>query len=322
MQKPTRSCLGPTLGIMLLIVVVVIGVLAFAGPRTRDIFGSVYNSLGGENYRAQPAGVPVTVPPLVVTMPPAMQPTVSIGQGASGSFAPIVERMVIKNADLSLQVEDADAAARRLAGIVLEAGGYVISTNTWSYDEYKQGQVVLAVPSDKFEAVLEQIRAIATRVEQESITGQDVTEEYVDLNSRQRNLEATQTRLRTLLDKAATVEEAVDVSRELSNVEEQLEVIKGRMQYLEGRTAYSTISVRLTPPRAVPKPGEWKAGDTFQQARQDLVSALRSVADALIWVGVVLLPLVGAPGLVLVGIVWTVRRRKRQKGGAADRQEG
>jgi hypothetical protein len=234
------------------------------------------------------------------------------------------DRLIIKNAELSLLVTDTDNAIDRTAQVAADTGGYILSSRVW-YQEwlgenYKYATITIGVPSHQFEAAMRRLRGLAVRVVDENASGQDVTDEYVDLQSRLENLEATRDRIRTFLDQTTTVTEALTINEELKTVEEEIALVQGRMNYLFDRAAYSTITVDLNPelPDATPTPTPtvtppWNPGDTVQQAGGALGSILRALAELAIWVGIVVAPLVVPPALVVAFIAWTVRRWTRNR---------
>src|SRR5512140_24027 len=183
----------------------------------------------------------------------------------------------------------------------------------------------MGVPVDQFETAMRRLRGVALRVVDDNASGEDVTDQYVDLQSQLTNLEATRDRIRTFLDQATTVDEALRINQQLSDVEVQIEKIKGQMNYLSNRSAFSTITINLEPelpkiemtptPTATPAPiaslGPWDPSATTQQATNTLVSAYRVLVEMLIWVFVVLLPIFGPPALVVWLVVWFLRRRMK-----------
>ncbi len=163
-------------------------------------------------------------------------------------------RMVIKDAEIELLISNTDTSLASVTQMASDFGGYIISSQTWFDGGFKYATVRLAVPSDTFETALNNLRILGSDVLRETASGQDVSAEYLDLETRLTNLEATSARVRTFLEAAQTVEEALLVSAELSELEGQIEEIKGQMRYYEGRTAFSTITVFLTPERPPPPP--------------------------------------------------------------------
>ena len=242
---------------------------------------------------------------------------------------PRSQRMIIKDADMELLVSDTDVALDSVTVIAVDYGGYIISTHTWYEDEFKYATVRLGVPVEEFENVLRRLRGLAVKVLNEVASGEDVTDQFVDLQSRLTNLQATRDRIREFLDKAVSVEEALQVNEQLSQVEGQIEEIQGRMNYLKDRAAYSTIDLELIPERPTPTPSPtptvtptptpvptstpepWLPGETFQGAADVLTDIVKGLVDVGIWVLVVLGPFLAVAALV-VGLVIAWRRRHKR----------
>jgi len=230
-------------------------------------------------------------------------------------------RMIIKNGEMSLLVADTDRALDQATGVAVDSGGYIVSSKTWLQDGFKYAALTMGIPSDQFEVAQRRLRGLALEVQNDTASGQDVSQEYVDLQSRLTNLEATAARIREFLDKATKVADALEINRQLSDVEGQLEEVKGRMQFLKDRSAFSTIALTLNPqvptptPSPTPTPVAWQPGKTIEAAGDTLGGLLRGLVDAAIWLGLVLLPL-AIPVAAIVAIV--VYFRRRRKGHKAD----
>ncbi len=237
-------------------------------------------------------------------------------------------RMIVKNADVRFTVKDTDVAIDRATQIIGDTGGYIVSSRVWFQDYYgnnlKYATMTIGVPVDEFEKVLSRLRGLAIKVVDETAAGDDVTDQYVDLQSQLTNLEATRARIQEFLKDAKTVDEALRINQELANIEGQIEQIKGQMNYLNDRSAYSTITINFEPefpvltptptptpaPTATPIP--WKPGQTFGEAKNTVTIAYQRIADFLIWLAVVILPIVLPPALILWGI-WKWLNRKTVK---------
>ncbi len=232
------------------------------------------------------------------------------GEAAAGQ-APAdqqaLARLVVKTADLSLQVEkvsDAEASVRALA---TRLGGYVVKVETSGTDENLTSRITFRVPAQRFEDALSGAEGLAKKVLGRTVGGEDVTEEYVDLDSRVRNLEATRDRLLTFLDKATKVEDAIAVNNSLNDIQGQIEQAKGRIQYLKQSSALSTISVALSPvppPTPIVEEGGWQPVAVARGALRNLVELGQGLAS------VVIVLLVWTPvwlPLVLLGL-WLYRR--------------
>jgi predicted RNase H-like HicB family nuclease len=232
------------------------------------------------------------------------------------------DRMIIKDAQIRLQVEDTGVAIDRTTQIVEDVRGYIISSRVWYQDyrdnSYQYSTITIGVPVDQFERTLRRLRDIALNVLDENATGEDVTDQYVDLESELENLEAPRDRIRGFLEQAETVEEALKVNQELSEIEGQIAEIKGRMNYLEDRAAYSTITINLEPklpeiptatpsptltPTPTPTPAVWKPGETLSEATGTLTNAYQGFVEALIWLIVVAIPVL-APFALILWLLW------------------
>jgi hypothetical protein len=231
--------------------------------------------------------------------------------------------MIIKNADMRLQVEDTDVAIDRTTQIVGDLGGYIISSRAWyqtHYDgkNYKYATLTMGMPVTQFEKALSRLRGLSVQVLDETASGEDVTNQYVDLQSQLTNLEATRDRIKSFLDEAKTVDEALRINQELATVEAQIEQIKGQMNYLQDRSAFSTITVNFEPklpeltPEPTPTPSPWDPGKTFERAQKTVTKAYQGIVEMLIWVFVVFVPIFLPPVLILWGL-WKLLTRKMKK---------
>jgi len=269
-----------------------------------------------------PAATEAPVAVVEVEAPPPLAGT-AVAQTApqgSGPQAAGRQRLIIKNAQINLLVVDTDIAIDRTTQVVGDLGGYIISSRAWyqpvGEKNYKYATITIGVPVDRFEDGLRRLRELAIRVLDENATGEDVTDEYVDLESRLRNLEATRDRIREFLKQANTVDEALRVNQQLSEVEDQIEQVKGRMNYLFDRAAFSTITIQIEPdineptPTLTPTPTPWSPGGTVQQAGSALGNAFRYFVEAAIWILVLVVPILAPPALVIWGI-WRLTHRKK-----------
>ncbi len=225
------------------------------------------------------------------------------------------ERLIIRTANMSLIVANTEEAMATISRMAEENGGWVVNSAIFQYSaDAKTGSITIRVPSSGFNSVLEALRGLAVEVQSESTSGQDVTEEFVDLSARLGNLEATADRVRSFLDETRNVEEALAVNQELSRLESEIEAMKGRLQYLSQSASFSTITVDLTPDIvSQPINTSWKPAEVFRNAAESLVDALQGVAEFGIWFGIYLLPMlliVALPLWLIARFIW--RRWGRQ----------
>lgn len=247
-----------------------------------------------------------------------------------------IERMVIRNANLSIVVSDPAAVMQSISRMAETMDGYVVQSNiyqtkTASGLEVPEGQITVRVRADMLDEALTQIKAHVEDVDNdvlyENVSGQDVTQEYTDLNSRLRNLEDTAEQLRKIMDDAFKTEDVLRVFNELKNVNEQIEVLKGQIQYYEQSAKLSAISVNIKAKESVQpiKVGGWEPKGVFKDAVESLVRAYQTIADAVIWIVVFCLPIALPIGLVLFfvirGIIKWNRRQKAKKASLSVKDE-
>ncbi|HUN21973.1 MAG TPA: DUF4349 domain-containing protein [Anaerolineales bacterium] len=242
--------------------------------------------------------------------------------------APAEGRLIIKDGQIKLLVEDSEIAIDRITLLVSDLGGYVVNSRVW-YTEfdgknYKQAVITAGVPVTQFEKALSRLRELSVQVLDESASGQDVTNEYVDLESRIRNLEATRDRIREFLEQAKTVEEALKINEQLAQVESEIEQVQGRIQYLAGRAAFSSLTIEISPKlpdltptptrteEPTPTPTQWSPGESFEQASDALTSTYQSGTEFLIWIGVLVIPVLLPFVLVGWGIYVLSKRFGKQ----------
>jgi hypothetical protein len=244
--------------------------------------------------------------------------------GTEGNVA-LTTHLIIKSADMRLLVEDSDVAIDRLTQLVGDTGGYIISSRVWNQvhldgKNYKYATVTIGVPVESFERTMNRLRGLAVQVLDENASGEDVTDQYVDLQSQLTNLEATRERIKSFLDEATNVDEALRINQQLSEIERQIEEIKGRINYLGDRSSYSTITVNIEPqlpdfvaPTPTPIPTDpWKPGETFENAKKAVTGAYQGIIDFLIWFFVVLVPIFG-PLVLFIWLIWKFFTRKPNK---------
>ena len=245
---------------------------------------------------------------------------------ASSGFEPSeaqVERMIIWEASISLEVEDTQDAIDGAQAVARDLGGYTTSADSWLQDDQLHARLTIRVPAGQFDEAMSRLGDMAIKVLRQSANSEDVTDQYVDLESRLRHLEAKEAQLLEFLAEAEDTEAVLAVYEHLAQTQAEIEQVKGRMAYLEKLSAMATISIELVPEEAEVQVIEqsWKPGHTLRNAARALVSTLEALANLGIWVVVFLLPVLLLVGVPLLVLVWLVRRRRRRRGQAETPQE-
>lgn len=256
----------------------------------------------------------------------AADTAVSIADSTTGESMP---RMVIKNADLSIVVEDPIQKLDAIMEMTEEMGGFVVNSNVWQNTlsngaKVPHASITIRIPAEHLDEALDLIKAGVGEILSENVSGQDVTSEYTDLRSRLRNLEAAEAQLQEIMDEARETEDVLQVYNNLVNVREQIEVIKGQMQYYEQAAALSAISVDITgDEEAQPlQIGGWQPVGVAKDAIETMVKTLQWLGDVAIWAILCILPIgiiVGIP-LFFAGR-YVQRIRKRRKAEKADEKQ-
>ncbi|MBA2341610.1 MAG: DUF4349 domain-containing protein, partial [Pyrinomonadaceae bacterium] len=190
--------------------------------------------------------------PSAATSDTAASQQTSLPANINAAQAPTTTtRKIIQNAALTLETDKPAEGGQRIAAIAEQSGGYVASNETRQRGDEDAGgasvtvNIEVRVPSAQFNNVLEKIRGLGSRVSNEKTTGQDVTEEFIDLEARIRTKQALEAQFIEIMRTAKTVRDALEVQTQLAEVRTEIERLQGRLRYLENQTSLSTIKVTL-----------------------------------------------------------------------------
>lgn len=250
------------------------------------------------------------------------------GYSGSGNVAydsaAALERIVIKNASLAIIVDDPAKNVEDIIRITTKYGGFVVNSNVYKRTmandvEVTQASMMVRVLSDQLDAAMEEIKGLVnnpeTDINSENISGEDVTSQYTDLQSRLRNLEDAAEKLREILSKATKTEDVLAVYRELTNVNEQIEVLKGQIKYYDEAAKLSSISIELISKDSI-QPltiGKWEPKGVARDAVQALINAAKFFVNLVIWTGLFAIPVVLLFVAPILLIIWIIRSRKKKK---------
>ncbi len=232
------------------------------------------------------------------------------------------KRMIVQTASLRLIVKDAPNALQAVKQVVAAQQGYIATSRTWKEDGEPSSQVTIRVPSEKLEVTLKQLRALALDVDSESLSGEDVTEEYVDLQASLRNEQAYERELLELLtqtrQRTGNADDLLAVYNRVNEVRGRIEKMQGRMQYLEKTSSMATINLELIP-SSLAQPinvAGWHPTGTVRTSIRALLRALQVLVDIVIVLVIVALPIALIILLPIFGALRLLRRRRIAKAGA------
>lgn len=225
-----------------------------------------------------------------------------------------MERKVIKTAYLELEIEDGkfEKIVFDITRLAENNGGFISHTQSYSDSDgnLTSGSITLRIPKDKYNSALDLVKEMGT-VKDISISGQDVTQEYTDLEGRLRNMEAQEEILLDLMAQSKNVSDSIEVQRELSYVQEQVEIIKGRMNYLDNMVSFSTIDIYLYEPEPITSSSGWGFLEALKKGLRGAVTVFNAIlvfviASSPIFIFIVII-------LIIIWLIIRSRKRRRTK---------
>ncbi len=240
------------------------------------------------------------------------------------SAAAPANRLVIQNADLSIVVPDVNARVNEIQVMAKAMGGFIVSVNvaqtyTSNGDKVPQAQIVVRVPQDKLDDALTQIKKNTVDVQNETRSGTDVTDQYIDLQSRLTAKQAAEQQLLKIMQNATKTQDVLDVYAQLQQVQSDIEVLKGQIKYTEQSAAMSAVSVNVIAEETVKpiKIGGWEPRGVANDAIQQLIYFWQAFINFLIRFFLLILPVlitIGIPLYILFLILrWLLRRTRRPR---------
>lgn len=246
--------------------------------------------------------------------PQVITDNISLNQASASQVSPI-ERKIVRNGELHIECEQPDAAQQRISQIAQTKNGFVVesqqSTSDVKVSTRDIVQMTVRVPADKFTETVDEIKASAGRVIQETTKGEDVTEEFIDIDARLKAKKALELQFMEIMKRANSVDDALSVHGQLAEVRGEIEKIEGRKRFLENQASLSTIKIKLQTPAVFSTNSSGFSyrlsesfGSGFDIALNFILGLVTFVVGAL-----PLLVFVGLPGYLIVRAI--MRKRSR-----------
>jgi len=244
---------------------------------------------------------------------------VSLGQSQTSQIdtAPS-DRKIIRNADLSLESAAPEETQRRITSIAEANGGFIVESQQTSSDvKIGKRDIVtmnVRVPSQKFGDTLDQIRAVSEKIIFETVKGDDVTEEFIDIEARLKAKKALEQQFVEIMKKAYSIDDALNVQNQLAEVRGEIEKIEGRKRFLENQSSLSTIKIKLQTPEVIFSASSKGFGDRLSQSFAVGLDFATNFVLGIVTILVAIAPFaifVGLPLVLIVRYFWRKHSRAR-----------
>ena len=226
-------------------------------------------------------------------------------------------RKIIHRAELQLNVKNLENTQLTIEKKVSEYGGYIVESNVHRESEESiSARLTVRIPEKHFQKFLTDAEGEAAEILNRNVTGEDVTEQYIDLESRVKSKRTVEERLLEFMGKAEKTEDLLKISSDLSNVQEEIELIVGKMKYLENQTSFSTIEIAMYENRVIVPGLDSKNLDTWEKTKKQLATSTNFIFAAgsgLIVFFIGNLPVLVFLLLVGIGIYFGIKRMKKPK---------
>jgi len=238
----------------------------------------------------------------------------------AGSIAEAIDRKIVRNAEITLEVPSTSDTQHQVASIAAANGGFVVTSESKQRESVDPSQrtldikLVVRVPSPQFGVTFDEIKKLASNTPQENVNGQDVTEEFIDLEARIKTQKALELQFLEIMRRASNVADALEVQRQIADVRTDIEKLQGRKRFLENRASLSTITVNIQTPKSVITVTTTGFG---QKVREAVADSIGMASDMLLFVTRFAILMI--PVLVFVvlpsGLIarYLVRRAKRMR---------
>lgn len=223
---------------------------------------------------------------------------------------------IIYTATLSMQVDELASAATSLRNAIHQSGGYILQFQDTRHEGEVGASYTIKVPAAGFMSFIDRIEQIKHRDFERNIGGKDVSEEYVDLESRMKARQLVETRLLAMMEKAVRADDLLKFSQQLSEVQEEIERIKGRIRYLDNNVSFSTVELRLYQTDQALKNTSLKNPHLGGRMSDALTASSKVVWEAFNLVLVVLagaVPVAAVLAVIVIPVIWLSRRKNKGK---------
>lgn len=160
--------------------------------------------------------------------------------------APTSTKKIIRDGNLQIKVDDVPKSKAVIDGLLAKYGGYYSSEKYYNQDYAENFNLQVRIPADNLDAFVAEVESGTGEITFKSINARDVTEEFIDLETRLENKRNYLKRYRELLSQAKTINEILEIEEKIRTIEEEIESAEGRLRYLSNQVGFSTLNITLS----------------------------------------------------------------------------
>jgi hypothetical protein len=241
-----------------------------------------------------------------------------INSGASLENINVTNQMIIYNAHIQMEVKDYIETRNNIGSLIVKMNGYIANSSTnKQHNGNLEGSLTIRIPKENFNSFIDELNVMSHKVHNQTIDGQDVTEEFVDLTSRLKSKQVVEQRLLKFLSEAKKTEDLLKISADLGRIQEEIEQIKGRVNYLQNHVSLSTIHISMFENKVIVPTIEENELNTLEKTRKQFINSIQFIIN--LSSGIFIFLIGNSPILFLLGslvvavIFWVKRNRSRNK---------
>ncbi|WP_430788007.1 DUF4349 domain-containing protein [Virgibacillus flavescens] len=228
-----------------------------------------------------------------------------------------VNRKIIYTAHLQIQVKNYQKAVNTIQSQVTDRSGYIVESNMYGdkQEGSTSGQITVRIPQDQFREFIQLVEKGSSEVIESSISGQDVTEEYVDLESRLKSKRVVEERLLSFMEQAKKTEDLLTISEDLANVQGEIEEITGRMKFLQNKADLASVTISIQEKNIKISGISEDELNTWEKTKQQFLKSINFLLSA--FSGIFVFLVGNLPILVVLGVIgliaYLVFRKTKKK---------
>lgn len=229
-----------------------------------------------------------------------------------------LERKVIYTADLQIEVKSYQQSLNDITIQVEKLDGYIVESSMFEDQESgtKSGQITARIPQKEFQSFIQLVEEGSSKVLESSTSGQDVTEEYIDLESRLKSKHVVEERLISFMEQAKKTADLLKISSDLADVQGEIEEITGRMKYLNNKSDLATVSIYMHESNVKLSGTGKEKLNTLEQTKEQFMKSINFLIVTFSTVFVFLvgnLPIISIVGIIIVVILLIIRKNKNKQ---------